>query len=551
MHGVKRPLLLLPLTLVLCFACAPEHKLPEITATADENKPHEGGTLLRRLETDPVTLNPVLSGSVYDRYVDYYLFMPLINLDADLKEVPGLADKWEISPDGKLYTFHLNPKATWSDGTPVRASDVVFTMNAIANPKNEAPQIAGQFEQYDPTTTKVIDDHTVVIGFKEALASQLSHFNDCIPLPEHVYGHGDFRNDFITRAVGSGPYRLVRRIPGKEILLERRPDFWGQKPYIQNIRFKLLTDSATAWNAVKRGDLDESIIPSDTWMMESTRPELQRYIDFRRFYTLNYNYIGWNNNDPILSDKRVRHALTMCVDLKSIINGLYHGTARAMTGPFTPDQWAYNPSVPAVEYDPEGAKKILASVGWLDTDGDGILDRNHKPFKLDLLFIAGNATTTAFVQLYQAALKQIGIQLNILPLDPSTLFQRVLAGNYQAAYLGWNLDPDPDPFQLFHSSQWPPHGQNVVFYKNPEADQLIEQGRTTFDRAKRQVIYRKLHEIVADDQPYTWTVQVSIKYAINKRVHNVQASKLWGLYQWYPGEFSWWLEPPKKAAAAR
>jgi len=548
MRSVKRPLLLLLLAL---FACAPEHRLPEISTTADETTPQEGGTLLRRLETDPVTLNPVLASSTYDRYVEYYLFTPLVNLDADLHEIPGLADKWEISPDGKQYTFHLNPAVTWSDGTPVRASDVVFTMNAIVNPKNEAPQIAGQFEQYDPANTKVIDDHTVVIAFKEALASQLSHFNDLVPLPEHVYGKGDFRNDFITRAVGSGPYRLVQRIPGKEILLERRPRYWGKKPYIQNILFKLVTDTATAWNAVKRGDLDEAVIPSDTSMMESTRPELQRYLDFRRFYTLNYNYVAWNNKDPILSDKRVRRALTMCVDLKSIINGVYHGTARAMTGPFTPDQWAYNPNVPAVEFDPEGAKKILASVGWLDTDGDGILDHDHKPLKLDLIFIAGNATTTAFVQLFQSELKRIGIQLNILPLDPSTLFQRVLAGNYQAAYLGWNLDPDPDPFALFHSSQWPPRGQNIVFYRNALADQLIEQGRTTFDRSKRQSIYRRFHEVLADDQPYTWTIQVSIKWAINKRVRNVKESKQWGLFQWNPGAFEWWLAPPKKAAVAR
>ena len=549
MQGVKRPLLLL--FLLAFFACAPEHQLPEISSTADETKPQEGGTLLRRLETDPVTLNPVLSSSLYDRRVAWYLFTPLVNFDADLKEIPGLADSWEISADLKQYTFHLNPKATWSDGTPVRASDVIFTMNAILNPKNEAPQIAGQFEQYDAASSKVIDDHTVLLAFKEGLASQLSHFNDLIPLPEHVYGRGDFRNDFITRAVGSGPYRLVHRIPGKEILLERRPDFWGTKPYIQNIRFKLVTDSTTAWNAVKRGDLDESIIPSDTWMMESTRPELQRYLDFRRFYTLNYNYIAWNNKDPLLADKRVRRALTMCVDLKTIINGLYHGTARAMTGPFTPDQWAYNPTVPAVEFDPEGAKRILASVGWLDTDGDGILDHDHKPLKLDMIFIAGNATTTSFVQLYQAELKRIGIQINILPLDASTAFQRVLAGNYQAAYLGWSLDPDPDPFQLFHSSQWPPHGQNVVFYKNPLADQLIEQGRTIFDRSKRQAIYRRLHEVLADDQPYTWTMQVSVKWAINKRVRNVKESKLWGLFQWYPGELEWWLEPSKKAPAAR
>ncbi len=527
--------------LLLIWACSNERPLPPVSTTEDETKPQEGGTVVRRLQGDVITLNPVLAASQNDRYVDYYLFTPMVHFDQNLQVIPGLADKWEISTDGKQYTFHLNPNATFSDGTPVRASDVLFTLKKIVDPQTEAPQIAGGFEQLDLKATHVVDDHTIVITFKEAFAPQLTHFNDLLVLPEHVYSRGDFKVGFTSRVVGTGPYRLVRRVPGKEILLERRPEYWGARPSLQRVLFKVIADDTTAWNAMKRGEIDETIIPTDTWVAESRRPELQKFIDFRRFYTLNYNYIPWNTRHPILSDKRVRRALAMCIDLKSIIENLYHGTARAMNGPFTPDQWAYNPNVPVIEYNPQEALRLLHSIGWLDTDSDGVLDKNHKPLKLEMLVIGGNAASNPFAQLFQAELKKIGVELDITPLDSSAFIQRVLAGNYECAYLNWNLDPDPDPFPIFHSSQFPPRGQNFVFYSNPEADRLMEAGRREIDQSKRIPIYRQLHAILADDQPYTWTLEVSSKWAVNTRIRNVKESKGWGLFQWYPGELDWWI----------
>jgi len=527
--------------LLLLVACRNERPLPPVAPGPDQNTPQDGGTVVRRLEIDVTTLNPIMAQNDPDRRVDFLLFTPMINLDADLEPAPGLADKWDISADGKQYTFHLNPAATFSDGSPVKASDVLFTLQKIVDPQTEAPQIAGGFENLDLKNTRVVDDHTIVVAFREALAPQLVHFNDLMVLPEHVYSKGDFKSDFTSRAVGCGPYRLVRRVPGQEILLERRPEYWGPKPYLQRVLFKVILDDATAWAAMKRGEIDETMIPTDTWVAESRRPELAKNIDFIRFYTLNYNYIPWNTRDPILSDKRVRRALAMCIDLQSIIDNLYHGTARAMTGPFTPDQWAYNPEVPAIEYNPQQALHILNSMGWLDTNHDGVLDKDGKPLRLQMIVFSGSLASTQFGPLFQAELKKIGVQLDIVPLEPSTFINRVLSGDYQCAYMNWKLDPDPDPFNLFHSSQFPPRGQNFVFYSNPQADQLIEAGRREFDQSKRQKIYRQLHALLADDQPYTWTVEVSSKWAVSKRLHDVKISRGWGLFGWVPGEFGWWV----------
>ncbi|MGZ5432637.1 MAG: ABC transporter substrate-binding protein [Thermoanaerobaculia bacterium] len=531
--------------LILTLACDRERpRTDTATQTApviDDGRPQDGGTLIRRLESDVVTVNPVTAATIYDRWIAEYLFTPLIHLDQDLQPIPGLAESWDVSDDGRLYRFELNEKATFSDGTPVRASDVLFTLQKIVDPKSEAVQVVGAFEHLDLARTKVVDDHTIEIAFREPLASQMVRFNDVNVIPEHVYGKGNFRNDFNATAVGSGPYRLVKREPGKEIIVERRADFWGQKPPLQRVIFKVIVDHGTAWNALRRGDIDETRLASDVWLRERSNPELMKSIDFKRFYTLSYNFIAWNGRHPLLRDKRVRRALAMCVPIEAVIQQLYHGTARAMTGPFTPDDFAYNPTIPAIRYDPEGARRMFASAGWLDSDGDGVLDKGGKPFELELTIMSGAPTTIQFAQMVQAEMKMVGVDLELATLEPSVAIQRILSGNYQSAYLGFDLDNDPDPFNILHSSQFPPRGQNFVYFGNREIDRLIEASRRELDRSKRKEMYWRVHELVADEQPYTWTIQVSSKWALSKRVRGVELSRGYGLMRWYPGVLSWWI----------
>jgi peptide/nickel transport system substrate-binding protein len=529
--------------LFLALGCGRETPYRPASTTTDET-PQQGGTLVRRLEGDVTSLNPISGNSRYENEVTWFLFTPLLQLDQDLNLIPGLAEKWEISSDGRLYTFHLNALATFEDRLPVRASDVLFTLRKIVDPTSEAPQLAGTFEGIDWSRTAAVDDHTVTVGFKEPRAGQIYAFATVLAvLPEHIYSKGDFKTGFVSRAVGNGPFRLVRRVPDKEILLERREDYWGPRPYLRRILFKIVVDDRTAWNAMKRGELDDTLVTSDQWQLEGNAPQVQRVMEIRRFYTLNYNCIPWNNRDPILSDKRVRRALAMCLDRKSIIANIFHGTARVMTGPFTPDQWAYNPNVPAIEYDPEGALKLFQEAGWGDSNGDGILDKGGKPLQIEMLVAAGNSGTIPFVEVYQSELKQIGVQLKVLSVDPAVMIQRILKGNYQAAYMSWDIDPDPGGtlFPMFHSSQLPPAGDNIVFYTNPEVDQLIVDGRQEMNRSKRMAIYQHLHEILAADQPYFWTMQVSSKWAVNRRIHNVRESKGFGPYNWYPGPLEWWI----------
>jgi peptide/nickel transport system substrate-binding protein len=541
-------------TLAILLAAACSRERPAATSTAatapsaavSDDTPRDGGTIVRRLDTDIATVNPVIPSSRYDRYVMNYIFTPLVQLNKAMQPIPGLAESWTISDDGLVYTFKLDEKATFSDGKPVRASDVLFTLRKIVDPASEAIQIAGAFEYLDLAKSKVIDDHTVEVAFKQPLASQLIRFNDVLTIPEHVYSKGEFRNDYNFTAVGSGPYRLVKRAEGREIVLERRPDFWSERPHIQTVIFKIIDDHVTAWNALKRGDIDETIVASDTWQREHNNPELTSYIDFRRFYTLNYNFIAWNNRHELLRDRDIRRALTMCVPVEAMVQDLYHGTARLMSGPFTPDDWAFNPRVEPVRFNVEEAKRIFASKGWRDTDKDGILEKNGRKFSLEFVVMSGSATTQQVAQMVQSEMKKAGVNMNLALLDGATAIQRIVSGNYQVAYLGMDLDPDPDPFAMYHSSQIPARGQNFLYYNNPEADRLIEQGRRELDLGKRKELYWQLHETMAADQPAAWTLQVSAKWAFNKRVRGVETSNGLGLFSWYPGELGWWLASDKR-----
>lgn len=533
--------------------CRREAPAPPVTATvAPVVETRDGGRLVRRLESDVTTLNYLRQQTDDDRHFFAYLYDPLIELDREMKPAPGLATRWEISPDRKTYTFHLDPRATFSDGSPVLASDVVYTLNAIL--EKDSFLFAPWFDALDREQTKTLGDRTVSVRFKEPRASQLLAFNIGV-LPEKVYSKVDF--DDPKQVVGTGPYRLKFRDRNRSILLERREDYWRAKPPIASILLRPIADDAVAWRAMKRGDVDVSMVRNDTWWREKDVPAVSESIAFQSVWLLAYNAIAWNLEHPFLNDARVRRALAMSFDRRTVIDRLYHGEARVITGPFLPQQWANNPEVTPIEYNLGAAAALLSSAGWRDTNADSRLDRDGKDFTFKLLLPAGNATARDQAQIFQESLRSLGITMELQTLDPAAFFELVLDRNFDAAFLSWASDVDPDPYGMFHSSQLSPEGNNVVGYAEKEADDLIERARVEFDPTQRAFLYHQLHDVLSRDQPYLWIAQVATKWAVNKRVQNVETAPGLGLFLWYPGPTEWWLKEkgkhlhPAAAKAAR
>ncbi|HET8797198.1 MAG TPA: ABC transporter substrate-binding protein [Thermoanaerobaculia bacterium] len=516
--------------------CAPETPIaPAVRYPTQDDRPRDGGTLVRRLDGDVRTLNPVLAYGT-ERYVAQYLFTPLIYLDRDQRPIPGAAQRWFVRDGGRVYRFVLDARARYADGAPVRARDVEFTLQKIVEAASRA-QMAESFLYLDRTRTRVVDDRTIDVAFTRPLSTQLTRFAEVYVVPAHVYEHGNFQEDFNARAVGSGPYTLRTYEPGRQIVVERRADYWGDKPHIQTVIFRVIQDHETAWNALKLGDIDETFLRADTWRRAAQDRALTAHIRFERFPGHTYSYIAWNNRRPLFADPRVRRALSMCIPVDTVVQTLYSGTARRITGPFRDGDAARNPAIAPVAYNPVEGARILADAGWTDRDADGVLDDNHgTPFAFALEIFPNDR---AFAELAQAELRRVGIAVELRIIDAA--IPRIREGNFDAAYLGVDLDSDPDLFGTFHSSQKPPHGGNIVSYANPDVDRLIDEARTEFDVARRQHLHRQLHALLAADQPYTWIVQPDAKWALRRRVRGVQNSPGRGLFLWYPGEFDWWL----------
>jgi peptide/nickel transport system substrate-binding protein len=520
---------------MLAAACSRETSRDSAAPPRTATPPQAAGRVAVRIDADVKTLNYVLHTEEAERVVLSFIYEPLIALDENLTPIPALAADWHVSDDHRTYTLRLDPRATFRDGRPVLATDVLFTLNKIL----DAPsmQFSSWFESMDRERTAAVDPRTVRVVFKTARVAQLLAFNIAV-MPEHVYRAGDFATN--PAVVGSGPYVLKRR-DANSILVEARSDYWREKPAIASFLFRPIADDGVAWRALLRGDVDVARVTNDTWTRQKDNREVRDKLRFLDVWLLSYNCIAWNLRHPPFDDPRVRRALAMTFDRRAVIAGLYHGQARAVTGPFTPDQWANDPNVPAIEFDPHGARSALAVIGWQDTDGDAVLDRDGKPFAFTLLIPTGNVARDQAV-LLQAALREIGVRMDVSTMEAASFFDRVLHGNFEAAFFSWVNEPDPDPFSLFHSSQNAPAGLNVGGYASADADRLMGQARIEFDPARRAALYHQLHALLARDQPYLWMVQVSSKWAVNGRVQGIRASQGLGLFHHYPGPFAWRIQ---------
>lgn len=523
---------------LLFAACGTPPETPVATATAPEpTVPEDGGRLVLRLAAGPSTLNPILRTTQYESKVLEFLFDGLVEFDREVVPSPGLAISWTVSDDGLSYRFLLDPRATWSDGRPVTAKDVVFS---LAKYKSDSPLISGYLADLDLEKTVAVDDQTVDVVFTAYHAGQLETLS--IPMiPEHVYGTGDFKADFNDKVVGNGPFRLVRYEPGSEILLERRDDYAGPKPHVRQVAFRVIPNGSVAWSALTRGEIDEMQLTTTQWELYAEEAGIRDIITFHQFYDLELNFIAWNHRHDPLGDAAIRRALTMGIDRAAIVQYIYRGGARIASGPYTLEQWAFNPAVAPLPHDPVEASRILEAAGWIDDDGDGIRSKAGKPLRIEMLVAAEDQTSATQGQLFQSTLKKIGVDLQLRSIESTSFIERVLSGRYDAAFLGIGLDLDPDLYSHYHSSQLPPEGSNWVNYSNPEIDELLVKGQEARSFEERKAIYWKVHEILARDQPVTWLVQPSTRWAVHNRVKNVQIAPGFGFFGWKPGPLGWWI----------
>ncbi len=508
-----------------------------------------GGSVIRRLESECKTLNWVLYTTAYENFVLRYLYEPLFDYNEKGDMIPVLASQLpDVSADHLRITVHLRDDIHWQDGTPITAEDVKFSLDKIQDPGIPALNKEAFFEKL--AKLEVVDDRTLVFVWKEPFAPSLFALTQLWPIPKHVYGAGDFiTNPANRKPVGCGPFKFDEWRSGQYISLVRNDDYHGQKAYLDRVIFKVVEDDAVALNMLRTGELDEMRATQSQWERQMAEPDfLARYNKYD-YYFPQYNYIGWNCKSVFFSDRRVRRAMTMLFDRESINTKIYSGFARPISGPFYINSWAYDKTIKPWPFDPEGAKKLLDEAGWSDHDGDGIRDKDGKPFSFELLVLHGSNVAAQFAQLLQEECVRAGVRVNIRALEGATLFDRLGKGDFEANMSGWRLDLDPDVYDTFHSSMAPPNGLNNVFYSNPQVDSLLVAGRREFDAATRERIYHQVHKLIHEDQPYTFINTVPDKRPIAKRIHGVKFA--WsGPYDFWPGASYWWVDDAGSKSAS-
>lgn len=506
-----------------------------------QGTPVDGGVLRRRLTGEPTTLNAVLQSSLPEAQVLQYVQRNLFDFDTNLRLLPGLAESMERSADGLAYTIALRSDAVWEDGRPVTAQDAVFTIRKIVDPKVPAQVFKPLFEEL--VAVEALDARRFEVRFSRPYAFRPMAF--VLPvLPAHRFEGQSFLKAKDNRApLSNGPYRLVSWKAQEMLELERNPKYPGPRGHFERIVFRVVPDNTTAYRMLLEDTLDEDQLDAGLKQKASGDPAFAACCRLVEFYNLDYNYIVLNNRSPLFADARVRRAMTMLLDRAAIVRGLYRGSARIISGPWAPDSPAYDAKVAPLPFDPPAAARLLDEAGWRAASPGGPREKDGRRFEFDLLVSAGSEIGRQIDEMLAAELARVGVTARVRTFEWAAFVEKVDAGDFEAASLAWSaVDPNPDPYFYWHSSQCPPAGINDGCYASSEADRRMLEARREMDDGRRTALLKGLHQFLRDEAPAIFVVNAAQKFAFRKRVRGLATSPL-GLSGIWPGPLGWWAAP--------
>ena len=433
------------------------------------------------------------------------LFASLLKEQGDFRDgppgwAPDLAEEWEFSDDRLQLTLRLRADAAWSDGRPVTASDVRFTWLAQVD-----ADVAWSYSGYKEAIAdvEVVGPRTVRFHFGADLPTALADVATGTILPGHAWGprpFAEWRSDpgwFFEHLVTGGPFRLMSRTSGRELVLGRHEGhFEAGLPRLERVILRTVPDSTALVNQLLAGELDFAygIAAADAARIES-RPDLRLIPYGNRQYT----FVVWNTGKPWFEDAATRRALALAIDRQAIVDTIWHGYARVGTSPVISSAWAHDASLEPWPHDPAAARAALAEAGWADADGDGTLDRGGVPFRFELASYTGATSRWDAIQMIQADLRAVGIDARPRRVEPSALNARLQGQDFDAAASAFAIDTGLDFRPLFHSEGI--GGFNFAAYANPEVDRLIDTFSARADPLDGREDLHALQGILHEDQP--------------------------------------------------
>ena len=501
--------------------------------------PVPGGSIVVGTIGEATSLIPMITSDSASSEIQGFIYNGLVKYDKNINLVGDLAESWQVSEDGLSITFKLRKGVRWQDGKPYTAKDALFSYQFMVDPNTPTPY-SGDYLKVK--TAEALDDYTFRVTYQEIFAPGLSSWG--LPqLPAHLLKGKNVRESPLNRRpVGTGPYIFQEWEPGTRVELRFNPDYFEGRPYIDKVNYRVIPDMATLFLELRSGGVDWMDLTALQYRRQTETPFFQRNFRKYRYLSSTYTYLGWNMRDKRFQDVRVRRALTYAINRQEIVKGVLLGLGQVATGPLKPGTYWYNPKVARYPYDPQKAKELLAQAGWKDTDGDGLLDKDGQAFAFDIVTNQGNQYRANAGVIIQRRLAEIGIKVGLRTIEWSAFIKEfIIKGRFECCLLAWTIPPDPDLFDVWHSSSAKPGGLNHTNYKNPELDKLLEAQRRTFDQAERKSILDKIQEIMAADVPYTFLYVGDALPIVNARFQGIEPAPAGITY-----DFIRWHVPKKR-----
>ncbi len=508
-------------------------------------QPDYGGTFVEGIVGQPNAINPLFDQyNSTDRDLAALIFNGLTRVDDKAAIQPDLARKWEMSPDGLVYTFTLRTDVQWSDGAPVSADDVLYTVRTIQD--SDYPGLSSIADLWRTVAITDVNATTVRFQLSEPFAPFLDYTTIGL-LPAHLLKDvpaSELRQaPFNRHPIGTGPFILDELTPD-HATFSPNPRYPGLRPYLGNFVFKFYPDAESLLAAFGRGEIEGiSQISPENIVQARANKALTLYNARLAGYTL----VFLNLDKPQFQQKEVRQALSYAINRQAIIDGVQHGQGLAGAGPIVTNSWAFDPTVKQYTYDPAKAQALLDAAGWKVTDDGGVRQKGKDSLAFTLLTAQEDVPRSQIARELAKDWEVIGVKVEVKTVPASALVQEVLRPRDFDAVLSafTQLPADPDPYPLWHSSQTPTQsegGQNYSCWKDRDVDALLEEARRINDQSRRAELYRQFQVMFADQVPALILYYPVYTYAVDSRIHNVQLSPMIDPSERFESISRWYLK---------
>ena len=485
--------------------------------------PDVGGTYTEGLAGVPQFINP-FSYNPVDQDLAALIFNGLTRPDGKGGLETDLAREWQVSDDGLVYLFKLRQDIRWQDNQPFTANDVIFTLNLIKDPEFPGPPYLSDL--WRTVTIEKIDDYTLRFVLPEPVPA-FADFTSIGVLPEHILKDTPARellkHPFNLKPVGTGLFKLDE-VNANSARLSANPLYAGPKPRLSHLEFHFYPSYQQIIAAYQAGQvLGISAIPPQAMPTVKNLPSLNLYTARLSGYKIIYLNLQAADTAPFLQEVKVRQALLYALNRQAIIDRALNGQGLVANGPILPWSWAYNPQQPVIKFDPVQAQALLEQEGWVDTHNNGIREKDDQILALTLLS-SDDPEDLSVAQTVSQQWRQVGISATIESVGAG-LSERLAQHKFQAALAEVLLSGDPDPYPLWHQTQIE-GGQNYAGWNNTDASILLEAGRATTDRGRRNDAYFEFQRIFAEEVPSLILYYPVYTYGVSQAVFDVQLAPM-------------------------